>query len=135
MPQTWLATLRAVAAGDAAWRPPSDVAADLAEDPDVTADRLVDLHLAGWVDCWDLPGALVVTLSPRGASALGLELAEFGPAEVPRWVRPDDWRPAARERRALKSPDVPGPLRRPEFQEPAPTRPARPRRRERRCSC
>lgn len=86
IPESWRTILGALAAAPAAWQAPEEIAKRLNWDSDKTIDLLAELDVEGWVDVWERPDGVVVTLSPWGAARLRLQLAEFGQRYEPRWV-------------------------------------------------
>jgi len=66
----------------------------------------------GLLDLWELDegmGGYAVTLSPWTAESLGLELAEYGSLETPRWVEKGTFVPLIRIRRFPGETDMPHP--------------------------
>jgi hypothetical protein len=85
--------LEALIAGPAAWREVGTIADALGLGVDDTMDALCDLDVDGWLEVRDGEDGPLVSLSPLGASRLGVRLVESGVAETPRWARSGDPEP------------------------------------------
>jgi hypothetical protein len=88
--------LQAVCRGERAWRTPVAVAQELGRELGPTLDAMAELHLEGWLDVWERPEDLVVTLSARAARLLGVRLVERGRRSLPRWAGRRDPEPRRR---------------------------------------
>lgn len=95
-----LGLLPAIARGQRAWSTPEALAMQVRAEADQVLDELASLDAAGWIDVWELPEAIAVTLTPLAASRLLVEIVEVGPEERPRFRSVYDRRPL----RALKVP-------------------------------
>src|SRR4051812_264339 len=90
--------VEALVSAPVAWQSPEDLASATGRTLDETADLLAALDASGWLEAWERPGEVVVTLSVAAASRLGVRLVEVGPDETPRWSRlgmPDPKSPRA----------------------------------------
>lgn len=85
----WQPILQAIITGPFAWQTPVDLAATLAMDVDQLTDRLADLDSAGWLEVWEQPDGVSVTLSAWAAARLGVKLAEGRTPGTWRWVPRD----------------------------------------------
>jgi hypothetical protein len=81
------AILAALIGAKLAWQSPRELRLAAALDEDSAEDALLDLDLAGWLATWEVDDVMELTLTPIAAVALGVHLAEFGDAELPRWIR------------------------------------------------
>jgi hypothetical protein len=77
--------LQAVARGELAWSEPEALGEAAGLERESALDTMADLHVEGWLDVWESPEGIRVTLTPRAASQLGVSLVEHGPRLQPRW--------------------------------------------------
>ncbi|GAC1325461.1 MAG: hypothetical protein NVSMB14_17660 [Isosphaeraceae bacterium] len=78
--------LGAILRGATVWSAPADLAIELGWDIDETTDRLAELDATGWIEVWERPREIVVTLSSLGAERLGVRMVEHGRSLTPRWL-------------------------------------------------
>lgn len=69
-----------------AWLPEYQLAAIVGSEPRSTELAVAGLVAARLVERWDRPDGSVITLSPLGASQLGLRLVETADGEIYRWT-------------------------------------------------
>ncbi len=105
LPETGISVMNALIGAPLAWQTPAQVATALGCDLEETLDLLCDLDAAGWLDVWDDPRGLVVTLSPLAAERLCVRIVEVGPAETPRWAGSGDPDPPALRSRSVCASD------------------------------
>jgi hypothetical protein len=85
-PPSWTAILTALTRGGQACRTPDDLARILQRDSEVLTDDLADMHIGGWLDVWERPDGIAVTLTPWAAARLGVHLTDGGRRGRPRWT-------------------------------------------------
>lgn len=87
--------LGAILRGATVWSAPADLANELGWNIDETTDRLAELDATGWIEVWERPREVVVTLSSLGAERLGVRLVEHGRSLTPRWLAINEPEPPA----------------------------------------
>jgi hypothetical protein len=87
--------LNALTNGPRAWEPPAALAERLGEGEDRLTDELATLDVEGWLEVWERPEGLSVTLTAWAAERLGVRLAECGGGLSYRWVEVGHPEPAA----------------------------------------
>jgi hypothetical protein len=82
----WRTILDALTSGPRAWVTPGGLATRLGREAEALTDELASMDVAGWLDIWERPEGVAVTLSAWGAERLGVRLAECGGGLSYRWV-------------------------------------------------
>ena len=78
--------VQALVKAPVAWQSPVELAKSMGLGVEEATDLLAGLDADGWLSAWERELDVVVTLSARGASRLGVRLVESGRDEVPRWA-------------------------------------------------
>ena len=94
LPDAWIPVLNALLRARVAWQTPAQLAESLGRDGASATDVLCDLDIAGWIVVWESEDGPFVTLSPVGATRLGVHLIEVGFDQTPRWAPTSDPGPA-----------------------------------------
>lgn len=94
LPDSWRRVVTVLVKGPSAWKAPRAVAQALHWDVDETTDILASLDESGWIEVWERPEGLAVTLSPLGAERLGVRLVERrGFGSTPCWAEQGEREP------------------------------------------
>lgn len=85
--------VEALLAAAVAWQSPAELASATGRDVGETTDVVALLDVGGWLEAWERPGDVVVTLSVAAASCLEVRIVESGPGQTPRWARRGELEP------------------------------------------
>ncbi|WP_169973334.1 hypothetical protein [Tautonia rosea] len=93
IPERWIQIVEAIVNAPYAWSTPDDVIEATGIDEEALIDELADMDIEGWIDVWERPDGLVVTLSVLAAKRFGCHLIEIDPPRTLRWAREGEAEP------------------------------------------
>ncbi len=93
LPDDWLEIVNNLLQANSAWQTPATLARRMSRDLEKLTDTLAEMDLAGWLQIWERPDGVMLTISAWGANRLIARLIPAGPGGSWRWATAQTRRP------------------------------------------